>query len=238
MAARAHLEASIGGVVLLLLALVAGRWVAESPMLAPLFTHSGPDDRLGHHRLRLHRQRAAGLDAALPAGLPLDVHEDRDDPAAGRRDPGRDAAASDAGGDPFIDGTGPVFAGKLFPFAFITIACGAISGFHALVASGTTPKMIRRETDARLIGYGGMLMESFVAVMAMCAAAVLDPGVYFAINAPLAVLGGSAEAAAETIRGWGFTRRAGPDRGPCRGGRRGDAARRTGGAPSLAVGMA
>src|SRR4029453_13671775 len=93
----------------------------------------------------------------------------------------------------FIDGTGPIFAAKLFPFAFITIACGAISGFHALVASGTTPKMIRRESDARLIGYGGMLMESFVAVMAMCAAAVLDPGIYFAINAPLAALGGSAQ---------------------------------------------
>ena len=92
---------------------------------------------------------------------------------------------------PFIDGTGPVFAGKLFPFAFITIACGAISGFHALVASGTTPKMIMRESDARLIGYGGMLMESFVAVMALCAAALLDPGIYFAINAPLATLGGN-----------------------------------------------
>ena len=84
----------------------------------------------------------------------------------------------------FIDGSGPVFAGKLFPFAFITIACGAISGFHALVASGTTPKMLTRESDARLIGYGGMLMESFVAVMALCAAALLDPGIYFAINAP------------------------------------------------------
>src|SRR5262249_1804937 len=95
----------------------------------------------------------------------------------------------------FVDGTGPLFAGKLFPFAFITVACGAISGFHALVASGTTPKMLVRESDARLIGYGGMLMESFVAVMALCAAALLDPGVYFAINAPLTALGGTAQAA-------------------------------------------
>jgi uncharacterized short protein YbdD (DUF466 family) len=104
----------------------------------------------------------------------------------------------------FIDGSGPVFAGKLFPFVFITIACGAISGFHALIASGTTPKMLRREGDARLIGYGGMLMESFVAVMAMAAAAALDPGTYFAMNAPLATLGGSVESAATVIRGWGF----------------------------------
>ena len=105
----------------------------------------------------------------------------------------------------FIDGTGPVFAGKLFPFVFITIACGAISGFHALIASGTTPKMVRREGDARLIGYGGMLMESFVAVMAMAAAAALDPGTYFAMNAPLATLGGSVESAAGVIQGWGFS---------------------------------
>src|ERR1051326_2716341 len=104
----------------------------------------------------------------------------------------------------FVDGTGPVFAGKLFPFAFITIACGAISGFHALVSSGTTPKMIRTETDARVIGYGGMLMESFVAIMAMCAAAALDPGVYFAINAPLGTLGGTVVSAAQKIGTWGF----------------------------------
>ena len=89
----------------------------------------------------------------------------------------------------FIDGSGPVFAGKLFPFAFITIACGAVSGFHALIASGTTPKLLRRESDARLVGYGGMLTESLVGVMAMVAAAVLDPGVYFAINVGQATLG-------------------------------------------------
>jgi carbon starvation protein len=138
----------------------------------------------------------------------------------------------------FIDGTGPVFAGKLFPFAFITIACGAISGFHALVASGTTPKMVRREEDARLIGYGGMLMESFVAVMALCAAAVLDPGIYFAINVPLAKLGGNAQAAAETIRAWGFVVTPEQIEQLARSVGESTLLGRTGGAPSLAVGMA
>jgi carbon starvation protein len=131
-----------------------------------------------------------------------------------------------------------VFAGKLFPFAFITIACGAISGFHALVASGTTPKMLTRESDARLIGYGGMLMESFVAVMALCAAALLDPGIYFAINAPLATLGGNVHSAAEVIRGWGFT--VTPQQIDALAASVGEKSLlgRTGGAPSLAVGMA
>jgi carbon starvation protein len=138
----------------------------------------------------------------------------------------------------FVDGTGPIFAGKLFPFAFITIACGAISGFHALVASGTTPKMITRESDARLIGYGGMLMESFVAVMALCAATLLDPGIYFAINAPAAVLGGTPQAAAEVIRTWGFT--VTPDQITRLAAEVGEQSLlgRSGGAPSLAVGMA
>ncbi|MBA3522874.1 MAG: carbon starvation protein A, partial [Gemmatimonadales bacterium] len=138
----------------------------------------------------------------------------------------------------FVDGTGPVFAGKLFPFAFITIACGAISGFHALVASGTTPKMLVRESDARYIGYGGMLMESFVAIMALCAAALLDPGIYFAINAPLATLGGSAEAAAEVIRGWGFTVTPSQITGLAAEVGEKTLLGRAGGAPSLAVGMA
>jgi carbon starvation protein len=131
-----------------------------------------------------------------------------------------------------------VFAGKLFPFAFITIACGAISGFHALVASGTTPKMLTRESDARLIGYGGMLMESFVAVMALCAAALLDPGIYFAINAPLATLGGNVQSAVGVIRDWGFT--VTPQQIQDLAASVGEKTLlgRTGGAPSLAVGMA
>ena len=105
----------------------------------------------------------------------------------------------------FIDGTGPVFSGKLFPFLFITIACGAVSGFHSLISSGTTPKMIENESHMRLIGFGGMLAESFVAVMALTAACVLDPGIYFAMNAPAAVIGTTAANAAQVISDWGFT---------------------------------
>src|SRR5689334_12138016 len=138
----------------------------------------------------------------------------------------------------FVDGSGPVWSGSLFPFLFITIACGAVSGFHSLISSGTTPKMIRNEIDARFIGYGAMLMESFVAIMALIAASTLEPGIYFAMNAPAAILGGSAESAAAAISQWGFyvtpemITQTAKDVGEH------TIISRAGGAPTLAVGMA
>jgi len=137
----------------------------------------------------------------------------------------------------FIDGTGPVFGGKVFPFAFITVACGAISGFHALIASGTTPKMLERARDARMIGYGCMLMESFVAVMAMIAAIMLKPGVYFAINSPAGVVGTGAAACAK-ITAWGFPVTPVEMNQIATAVGETSLFARTGGAPSLAVGMA
>src|SRR5579884_1224322 len=199
------LEASAIGIVLLILALYAGRWVADQPALAAAFTLSGttlafvimlysfaasvipvwlllaPRDYLSAFvKIAVILALAVGILIALP---PLHM------PALTQ----------------FTDGSGPVFAGKVFPFAFITIACGAISGFHALVSSGTTPKMLQNEADARMIGYGSMIMESFVAVMALIAACALTPGVYFAINAPASAIGTTAASAAEAVRHWGFT---------------------------------
>jgi carbon starvation protein len=231
-------EVTVGGVVLLVLALIGGRYVAQSPSLAPLFTHGGipiawglmvygfgasvlPVWLLLAPRDYLSTFMKIGTVVLLAIGI-LIVLPPLQMPALTR----------------FVDGTGPVFAGKLFPFAFITIACGAISGFHALVSSGTTPKMIRRETDARLIGYGGMLTESFVAIMALCAAAALDPAIYFSINAPIGALGGTVQSAAEQIRQWGFV--VTPDQLGALAASVGEASLlgRVGGAPSLAVGMA
>ena len=232
------MEATAVGIVLLMASLVGGRFVAEHATLGPMFTMGGttiawliigygfvasvlPVWMLLCPRDYLSTFMKVGTIVLLAVGI-LVVLPPIKLPALTQ----------------FIDGTGPVFAGKLFPFAFITIACGAISGFHALVASGTTPKMLRREGDAPLIGYGGMLTESFVAVMALCAAAVLDPGVYFAINAPLATLGGSLDAAAETIRGWGFAVTPAQMEELAASVGESTLLARTGGAPSLAVGMA
>jgi carbon starvation protein len=138
----------------------------------------------------------------------------------------------------FVDGTGPVFAGKIFPFCFITIACGAVSGFHALISSGTTPKMIARESHTVSIGYGSMLLESFVAIMAIIAACVVDPGVYFAVNAPAGVVGTTAQAAVKTISSWGFPVTAEQMASLARNVGEVTLFNRTGGAPSLALGMA
>jgi carbon starvation protein len=135
-------------------------------------------------------------------------------------------------------GEGPVFAGALFPFVFITIACGALSGFHALVASGTTPKMIEKETQVRFIGYGAMLMESFVAVMAIIAASIIDPGLYYAMNAPPALVGTTVQSASEAVNGLGFAITPGALEAAARGVEEETLVARTGGAPTLAVGMA
>jgi carbon starvation protein len=232
------LETSAIGLVLLALSLYAGRWVAESATLAPLFTLRGetlallvmaygfaasvlPVWLLLAPRDYLSAFVKIGVVLALALGIVL-VLPPLQMPAVTR----------------FVDGTGPVFAGKLFPFVFVTIACGAISGFHALVASGTTPKLLERETDARLVGYGAMLTESLVAVMALIAACVLTPGVYFAINAPVGAIGTSAASAAVAISGWGFTLAPGEMEALARQVGESSLLSRTGGAPSLAVGMA
>ena len=138
----------------------------------------------------------------------------------------------------FSDGTGPVFAGTIFPFAFITIACGAVSGFHSLISSGTTPKLIRRETETRMVGYGGMMAESLVAIMAMIAASVLQPGVYFAVNSPAGIVGQSPDAAATTISNWGFPVSSAQMATLAHAVGEQTLFNRTGGAPAFAVGMA
>ncbi|MBL0846008.1 carbon starvation protein A [Pseudomonas mediterranea] len=138
----------------------------------------------------------------------------------------------------FTNGMGPVWKGGLFPFLFITIACGAVSGFHALISSGTTPKLLDNETNARYIGYGGMLMESFVAIMAMVAASVIEPGVYFAMNSPAAVVGGDVVAVAQTISGWGFAITPDALQAVARDIGETTVLARAGGAPTLAVGIA
>jgi carbon starvation protein len=232
------MEASAIGLALVLFAVVAGQWVAHSPGWAPVFTLTGPAlalivivygfaaSALPVWLLLAPRDYLSafikvGVVLALALGILL-VRPTLHMPPLTR----------------FIDGSGPVFAGALFPFCFITIACGAISGFHALISSGTTPKLLMRESDARLVGYGSMLMESFVGVMAMVAACALEPGVYFAINSPAGIVGATADEAARTISGWGFALDPSTmDRLAASVGEQ-TLLNRTGGAPSLAVGMA
>ncbi len=231
-------EMSAIGFVLLLAALIYGRTVSETPGLAVFFNLRGetlalmiigygfcasvlPVWLLLAPRDYLSTFLKIGTISLLAISIVL-VRPDLNMPAITR----------------FIDGTGPVFAGALFPFLFITIACGSVSGFHALISSGTTPKMLENENQAQFIGYGAMLTESFVAIMAMIGAAVIQPGVYFAMNSPAGLIGTTATQAAQVISGWGFTitpdviTQIAHDVGE------NSVLSRTGGAPTLAVGMA
>ena len=232
------LEASLLGVVLLLLAVVGGGWIHHNEALRDLFDYEGlslawmiiaygfaaavmPVWLLLAPRDYLSTFVKLGTVILLAIAIVILQPQIRM-PALTQ----------------FTDGTGPIFGGKLFPFVFITIACGAISGFHALISSGTTPKLLGNERDIRMIGYGAMLLESFVAIMAMIAATVLEPGVFFAINSPAGVVGKEAVDAIAKINSWGFAvtveqmNQLAQDMGES------SLFARTGGAPSLAVGMA
>ncbi len=236
-------EVSVIGLVLLVFAIISGGWVAESPTWAPFFDFTGvqltwmlvgygfvaavlPVWLLLAPRDYLSTFLKIGTIVGLAIGI-LIMRPTLTMPALTK----------------FIDGTGPVWTGNLFPFLFITIACGAVSGFHALIASGTTPKMLANENQACFIGYGGMLMESFVAIMALVAACIIDPGVYFAMNSPMAVLApaGTTDvvaSAAQVVSGWGFAIT--PETLTHIANEVGEQSiiSRAGGAPTLAVGMA
>jgi len=232
------LESSLLGFVLVLMAIWAGQWVSHSASVAPWFTWSAttlavviilygfaasalPIWLLLAPRDYLSTFVKLGTIGLLALGI-LALHPTLRMPALTR----------------FVDGTGPIFAGKVFPFAFITIACGAISGFHSLISSGTTPKMIRREPETRMVGYGAMIAESMVAIMATIAACVLQPGTYFAINSPAGIVGAAPEAAAAKISSWGFAVNAADMHALAQSVGEQTLYNRTGGAPAFAVGMA
>lgn len=236
-------EVSVIGLVFLIFAIISGGWVAESPTWAPYFDFTGvqltwmlvgygfvaavlPVWLLLAPRDYLSTFLKIGTIVGLAVGI-LIMRPTLTMPALTK----------------FVDGTGPVWTGNLFPFLFITIACGAVSGFHALISSGTTPKMLANEGQACFIGYGGMLMESFVAIMALVSACIIDPGVYFAMNSPMAVLApaGTADvvaSAAQVVSSWGFAIT--PDTLNQIASEVGEQSiiSRAGGAPTLAVGMA
>ncbi|WP_328423598.1 carbon starvation CstA family protein [Streptomyces sp. NBC_00443] len=230
-------EVSLIGVALLLFALIAGRWVAESSWadtftlapstlvvwmvaygfiasILPVWMLLAPRDYLSTFmKIGTIFLLALGVVIALPTL---------------RMDPVTDFASR---------GDGPVFAGSLFPFVFITIACGALSGFHALISSGTTPKMIQKETQVRMIGYGSMLMESSVAVMALVAASIIDPGLYFAMNAPAGVIGDTVQNASQVVGSWGYQISPEALARAAENVEESTLLSRTGGAPTLAIGV-